>query len=263
MQQFSISEAIKTGWELFKSQPGRLIGLQCALVGLGIVGMLLQFIPFIGGLASAALSLFITMGSLHIFLHVYDEQPWTVRDLFSQGERFWPFLGMSIIAGFIALGGFALLLIPGIIASIALMFTKLLVIDRGHGVMESIRASWAVTAGHRWHLFLFTLVLGLVNLVGALAFILGLFVTVPVTYLATIHVYRSLLAQATEAQSLPVDTLQTAPKIYMIIGFVVFPLLILVGLIVGALGDAYNQFDQQRALGTSTTTVETVLPAME
>jgi len=67
------------------------------------------------------------------------------------------------------------------------MFPKFLLVDKDMSILESIRTSWAITKGVRLKLFLFMLVVMGVNLLGAIALFLGLLVTVPVTFLATLH----------------------------------------------------------------------------
>ena len=49
-----------------------------------------------------------------------------------------------------------------------------------------------ITRGHKWPLFGFVLMLVLINLLGALALIVGLLVSVPVSTLAFAHAYRVL-----------------------------------------------------------------------
>ena len=91
--------------------------------------------------------------------------------------------------------GFLALIIPGIILSMGLAFVPYLVVDRGLGPIEAMKESWRITKGHKWQLLLLFLALLGINLLGILALIIGIFVTVPITMLAFAHAYRTLNAR--------------------------------------------------------------------
>jgi len=76
------------------------------------------------------------------------------------------------------------------------MFVMFIVIDRGLGPVEAMKESARLTRGYKWQLLGFVLVLALINFVGALALLVGLFVTIPVTSLAFVQAYRALSANA-------------------------------------------------------------------
>ena len=71
-------------------------------------------------------------------------------------------------------------------------FATYLVVDRGAGPIEAIKESWRITKGHKWQLFLLMLTLILLNIAGIIAFVIGVLVTIPVTWLAVTHAYRAL-----------------------------------------------------------------------
>ncbi len=54
--------------------------------------------------------------------------------------------------------------------------------------------------GAKWDLFLFGLLLGLINFVGALVFLIGLFATIPTTMVAYAYVYRHLAGREASAE---------------------------------------------------------------
>ena len=85
---------------------------------------------------------------------------------------------------------------PGIIFMLMFMFVMFIVIDRGLGPVEAMKESARITRGYKWQLLGFVLVLALINVLGMLALLVGLFVTIPVTSLAFAHAYRALSANA-------------------------------------------------------------------
>ena len=72
------------------------------------------------------------------------------------------------------------------------MFATIIVIDRERGPIEAMKESMRVTRGYKWYLLGFALVLTLLNVLGLLAFVVGLLVSIPVSLLAFMHAYRTL-----------------------------------------------------------------------
>lgn len=90
--------------------------------------------------------------------------------------------------------GLVLLIVPGVILMIRLGFYKYLIIDKKDiSITQALRESMILTKGITWKLFLFTVVLGLVNLVGFICFVAGLLVTIPLSAIAFAYVYNKLI----------------------------------------------------------------------
>jgi len=62
----------------------------------------------------------------------------------------------------------------------------------GADIVESVRTSTKLTHGAKWRLILFVLALVALNLVGFLALVVGLLVSIPLSLLAFSHVYLKL-----------------------------------------------------------------------
>lgn len=227
---FSIKEAFSIGWNIFEENPWRLVGILSLAIVAGIVGMALEHIPFIGVIASILLSVIVSMGILGVYLQAHDKKAFKCKDVFNHMGKLLVYLVAKAFIVLIVFGGSVLLIVPGIIAGIALTFVPMLIIDKNMGIVESVKASWAITNGHKAKLLLFSIVVMAVNIIGLLTLVVGLVITIPVTYLASIHVYRSLLAQAEVAGTLPVKRLQTVPKVFAGIGV----LTVVVALVAGA-----------------------------
>lgn len=90
------------------------------------------------------------------------------------------------------IGGFILLIVPGVIWCIKYSFAPILVIDKKMRPMEAIRESGRLTAGSKGKVFLFGIVSMLVVMLGYIALFVGSLVSIPVSMLAWVHVYRSL-----------------------------------------------------------------------
>jgi uncharacterized membrane protein len=80
-----------------------------------------------------------------------------------------------------------------------LQYTTYLIVDKNLGPIEAIKKSWSVTRGNTWNLFFFGILLGLINILGMVCLLVGLFITIPLGMLATTFVYRKLLLQSEAA----------------------------------------------------------------
>ncbi len=229
IQTFGIKEAVKTGWDLFKANWKFLIVLGLLILFVEGVNVFISEIPYIGIILSMIITGVWTLGSMKIFLDIYDKKEVRYTNLFNQWHKLVPYFGIMIISTVIMLGGLLLLIVPGIIASIALSFSLYLMVDKDMKIIESIKTSWAITQGYRWEIFILGIVLIGINILGILALMFGLLVSIPVSFFVMIHVYRTLLKNAEEGNMLPVERLQTAPKVFMILG----PL-VLVGIFVAS-----------------------------
>ena len=209
-KNFSISEAVQFGWDTMKSNIGFFIGLLIA-VGLidyvpDIIAVIIKadspILLVIIQIASVVLSMIIAMGLIKICLRFCDGEKGEFSDLFSCYPLFLDYLIGSIIYGLIVTVGLILLIIPGIIWAIQFRFYSYLIIDRGLGPIDALKKSSEITKGVKWDLFVFGIVLWVINLLGLLCLVVGLFATIPTTIVAIAFVYRKLLAQ-TELTGIP------------------------------------------------------------
>ncbi len=197
---FSIQEAIKFGWEKFKANLQLSLGTTLAILVLGFLGEILDeeggFGTFLGALLIVIASILIQIGYTKMFLKMTDGETPKFEELFTHYKLFWKYLGTSILVGLIVIGGFILLIIPGIIWALKYSFAQYVIIDTGTGVKASIKESGLITQGSKWKLLGFYVVIGIANMLAALvtSFIwqAGLLITLPISMFATIYVYREL-----------------------------------------------------------------------
>ncbi len=95
--------------------------------------------------------------------------------LHTQGNRFWPYLGMSILTGLGAIVGLILVIVPGIIVLIRWSAASGYVIGAGESVTDSMSTSWRATSGHSWAIFFAAIVvfLGLIVAAGTVVTVFG------------------------------------------------------------------------------------------
>ena len=199
---FSISEALHFGWNTTKSNFGILIGFSIAMLVIFRMNSIIPtiapeniFLEPISSIIAAVLYLVVMMGMIKTTLRLCDQEKARFSDFFSQYHLFFRYFFAIVLWGLITWVGMILLIIPGIIWGIKYFFCDYFVIDKKLGPIEALKQSSAITRGARWQLLGFFIVMGLINLLGALSFLVGLFITIPVTMLAIAFVYRKLLAQ--------------------------------------------------------------------
>jgi uncharacterized membrane protein len=211
MPTLSIGDCISYGWETFKKRPWFLIGalvLAMVISALpGVFGPHPEFGPdgkviphpltafeAIVSIVSLVVSILVALGLTTLALRAHDNiETAEIADLWNPGP-FWRFLGAHILTVIVVALGFIAFIVPGIILAVGLGFVPYLVVERGLGPIEAMKESWRITKGHKWQLFLLLLALLGINLLGALALVVGIFVAVPVTMIAFTHAYRTLSA---------------------------------------------------------------------
>ena len=206
MSTLSVRESIRFGWGTFKKRPWFFIGIVVLVV---IISSVLTSIAnayqtgafsFLLVLAVLAANILIEMGLVSFALKAHDDaEEVSFQDLWHP-MSFWKYVGMKFLVTLVVLIGLILLINPGIIAALALLFATYLVIDRGLGPIEAMKESLRITKGNRWKLFLLVLAIVLINIVGVLALVVGLLVSVPVSLLAVVHAYRTLEHRASEVE---------------------------------------------------------------
>ena len=155
----------------------------------------LPFPPVVYGLMRLLfwiMEMLFTIGFIKISLDLVRGSEFTVSDLWSYPQFLIAYVLASIMYAAAVFCGVLLLIIPGIIFSIMFQFYAYLIVDEEMGPVESLKTSQLLTKGVRKRLFLFNLSIVGVNILGFLCLIIGLFWTVPATYVAAAYVYNRI-----------------------------------------------------------------------
>ena len=208
-KKFSIAESIGFGWTLMKSNIGFLLLVFIAVIFYAVISsaiieeylvagtveyFALSFLQWLG-------SMLLSMGILKISLKLHDGDDASFSDLFSSWELLINYILVQIVSSFLILLGLFLLIIPGIILAVKFSFAGYFVVDKGLNPIEALRKSAAITKGVKWDLLGLYLVIGCINLVGFVCLVVGLLITIPITWLALAFVYRKLLTRIENTSS--------------------------------------------------------------
>lgn len=210
--KLSVKECLQFGWTTFKSRPWIFVKAALVLVGVSFVFNIVNGVLSAGAdmtdgafalvfalplIATTIAAVYVNvvldyMGTTKFYLNAHDSvSSVRLKDLWAP-HPFVKYVLTALLVGVICLVGFILLIIPGIIAALALGMSLYLVMDKGMGPVEAIKESMRITRGNRVRLLLLMLAIILINVLGFIALLIGLFVSVPVSVLAMVHAYRTL-----------------------------------------------------------------------
>lgn len=224
---FSIQTVLKQGWHSFKDRYKFFLLISFFYVAVSAVPRIMDGIveaaprlahdpvffvlsTFIQ-IAAWVVSLIVPIGYTYILLRAVDNQSYELRDLFSTHKVFWSYIFTGIMAGVLVALGTILLVIPGIFLALSFMFVSYVVVDEHLSLNKALKRSYALATGVRWKLLGFVIVVGLLNIVGIALLGVGFLVTMPVSGLASMHLYKSLKHQGAELISKPEITPQETP----------------------------------------------------
>ncbi len=166
------------GWEIVKNDIGNYL-----LVSL--VFTVLNGVPFI-------------QGALIAGFHIYTAKKLLGRqaefaDLFKGFNFFIPTLVASLLIGLFTFLGSLACIIPGLVIAAMYKFTYLFIIDKRMDFWPAMQASHSIVKQDYFGFTMFLLAAALVNLLGVLCCLVGLFVTIPMTFAAITIAYREIV----------------------------------------------------------------------
>ncbi|GAB2498605.1 DUF2189 domain-containing protein [Algoriphagus taiwanensis] len=192
--EFSIQEALSRGWELFKIQPALTFLYSLLILGISASSsvFLQDYSLFISILISPPLTggFFLVANQLSRGLEV------RLSDYFN-GFSYWGILIVtSLVSGILTFLGIIALILPGIYLGVAFVFGIPFALFSGMDFWNSLELSRKLITRNWWKFFGFILVLIGINILGLLFFLVGVLVTLPVSYFAIYSVFEKLTADA-------------------------------------------------------------------
>jgi uncharacterized membrane protein len=169
---------IGAGWRLVQADLGNMVLI-------ALVFTLLNGIPLIQGALIAGFHFY--------FLKKLLGRPAEFSDLFKGFNFFIPTLVASLVIGLFVFGGTLLCIVPGLVIAAMYKFTYLFIIDKRMDFWPAMKASHAVAKNDYFGFTMFLLLTALVNLLGFICCIVGLLVSIPVTFAAITIAYQELV----------------------------------------------------------------------
>jgi len=134
-------------------------------------------------------------GGLYAYLRAVRGQRPEISDLFTAfAVGYWPSVLANVLVHVLVGFGFALLVVPGVIALVRLSFVPFLVIDERREAMDAIRESWERTRGYGWQIFGVWLLAIPIVIAGAIFFGVGIVPALMWAHLAFATMYAGVTA---------------------------------------------------------------------
>lgn len=211
-EPYRVFEALGTGFRLFgkNAVPFLLLGVVVVVITLAFFGIGLLtsdhsttstsfqanfsatevILQLIGTVLSTLVSATLIKGALD----AVDGRPVSLGAMFEGWDKLQVLIAAIIVNVVVAIG-FVLLIVPGIIALFLTWFTTFFVVA-GRQAVEALGASVNFASKHAGPILLTGLLALLVNVIGILLCVVGLFVSLPVTYLMAACAFRQLQGHA-------------------------------------------------------------------
>ena len=175
-------------WGWIRDQLPLVAGLTLVYgVALGVCSLL----PIVGHFAAMAIG----PGYLVCLLKIRDRQNMDFADFFwtfTDFNRLLHFYLMFVIQWILICVGFILLVIPGVYLAVALSLSSTYFVLREQDGIQSLKKAKALTEGHWWFLAGLFLLIGVLNILGALFFLIGLLITLPLSVLVAVAALEAL-----------------------------------------------------------------------
>ncbi len=169
---------ISEGFDLVKKDLGNYILI-------ALIFLLLNGVPLIQGALIAGFHIF-TMKKLM-------GRKAEFGDLFKGFNFFVPTLVASLLISIFTLAGTLLCIIPGLVVAAMYKFTYLFIVDKRMDFWPAMQASHAVVKNDYFGFTMFLILAFLVNVLGFISCLVGLLVTIPLTFAAITIAYKELV----------------------------------------------------------------------
>lgn len=158
----------------------------------------LIYLAIIGVASSTVIGGFIVDGPLTVgfFIIVFNKMRGKVINIGDIAKGFDYFIAAmlsSILISVFTAIGFVFCIIPGFIVAASYVLTPAFIAEKKLDFWEAMEASRKAALGHVFELSIFILLIFLVNIVGFLCCLVGLLVTIPLTFVATAIAYDDLV----------------------------------------------------------------------
>lgn len=187
--QIDIQACLKQGWEMFKQHTGEFVGF--TLIVFAVSALCSKMGAFGSILFSAAAAPFYAGYGIVAF-NLLSGKNLEFSDFFKGFNYFLPLFLAGLATGILVSLGFVLLVLPGIYLAVCYMFVTLLIIDNRMEFWDAMETSRKVVSKNWLAVFILACALFAVNLLGMLALVVGLLVTVPVTACAAAVAYKEV-----------------------------------------------------------------------
>jgi len=193
---FNISFIIEKAWEMFKTRALFHIGFAFLISTIQLAFTLyLEDFVFI-------YSIFLApplIAGFYLVANRMSQGDYVDFQNFFEGFKYMlPLIVVNLITAIFILCGIVLFILPGIYLGVGYLFSLLFVLFGGFEFWPAMEYSRKLVHTNWWKFFAFVLVLLLINIGGLLCLVVGLLVTIPLTYLSVYVLFEELTIDAAD-----------------------------------------------------------------
>lgn len=190
-KNFSIYEVFSQGFDTYRKNWQFFFLISICMIFVSILGENVKD-SFILELSFWLLNSVLWIGFITVCFRLVAKKSVELISLIGDVSKLPSYIIASILYGLAVGVGLVLLIVPGILLMTRLQLYIYYIVDKNQGPMQSLRSSWNATRGHTMNLLGALIVAIFINLAGALALGIGLFITYPATVLAGVYIYKKL-----------------------------------------------------------------------
>ena len=185
-----IAGCFQRGWDLLKANFWPMVG---AFAAIFLIMMLFSVVPIISLLTGLLLTGVFYGGLFGYYIKLARGESAELSDIFNGfSVAFVPLMLASMVSQVLTGVGVLLLILPGIYLAVAYLFVYILIMDKKLEFWAAMEVSRRVITAQWWRLLGLALIGVLLALLGAVALIIGMFVTIPIYMVALIYADEDL-----------------------------------------------------------------------
>jgi len=181
-----IGRYINEGFRIFEKDMGSFIGYTALYF---VISFASAFIPFAPLFITGPL----TAGFFIVARKIRKGESYEFGTFWKGFDHFVPLLLYTLIGGILGFLAFLALIIPGIYLAVAWSFAIPFIIFANMEFWDGMEYSRKLITKKWWNIFGLVILLFLINLIGTLAFFVGLLFTVPITYCAIYAAFEDIV----------------------------------------------------------------------
>ncbi len=193
---FNISTIIDKAWEMFKARAMFHVGFAFLISSIQLAFTL--FLEDFVFIYSIFLAPPLIAGFYLVANRMSQKEYVDFQNYFDGFKYMLPLIIVNLITAIFILCGIILFILPGIYLGVGYLFSLLFVLFGGFDFWTAMEYSRRLVHTNWWKFFGFVLILLLINIGGLLCLVVGLLVTIPLTYLSVYVLFEELTIDAVE-----------------------------------------------------------------
>ncbi len=192
--EIDIEKAFRDGWEIFKTKPLFTMGYAAFILLLQVTfALYLTDISFVFTIFLAGP---LYAGFFLVANKISRNEEVLYPDFFGGFRYYMPVVSVWLIGQILAGFGILFLVLPGIYLMVGYMFAVLMALFGGFDFWNALEYSRKLIHLRWWRFFYLMLLLLVLNIIGALLLMVGLMVTLPLTFYIIYGVFEEITQEA-------------------------------------------------------------------